>query len=104
VNVELTPRLIDLVRSDTPDGFELFYMLIQEEAGAQGLLPKHARKWIEAAYDARDKKKGLLVEAFRGSTKTTTFMAFLAYRIGLEPHRANLVVQVGDDIASVLHP
>jgi hypothetical protein len=63
-------------------------------------LPPHARKWVNAIYSARKKGKGVVIEAFRGSTKTTTLTTFVAYRIGLEPQRANLIIQVGDDIAT----
>jgi len=52
-------------------------------------------------YEARQQGKGIVVEAFRGSTKTTTVTnTFTAFRIGQEPHRANLLIQVGDDIAT----
>jgi hypothetical protein len=45
--------------------------------------------------------RGIVIEAFRGSTKTTTVtITFCAFRIGHEPHRANLLIQVGDDIAT----
>ena len=40
-----------------------------------------------------------MFEAFRGSTKTTTFMTYLGYQVGLYPEKSNLVIQVGDDIA-----
>jgi phage terminase large subunit-like protein len=41
-----------------------------------------------------------VVEAFRGSAKTTIVtQAFTLFRIGHEPERANLLIQVGDDIA-----
>ena len=45
--------------------------------------------------------RGIVIEAFRGSTKTTSItVTFCAFRIGHEPHRANLIVQVGDDSAT----
>lgn len=43
---------------------------------------------------------GVVIEASRELTKTTVITNyFTAFRIGHEPHRANLLVQVGDDIA-----
>ena len=52
-------------------------------------------------YEAREEGKGVVIEAFRGSTKTTTLtIAFTAFRIGKEPQKANLLIQVGDDTAS----
>ena len=45
--------------------------------------------------------RGIVIEAFRGSTKTTTVtITFCAFRIGHEPHRANLIIQVGDPSAA----
>jgi len=91
---DITPQIKEIL-SDSPKGFDLFYAFIH---GAP--LPKHALAWIEALYIAREKKRGIVIEAFRGSTKTTTLTTYLAYRIGLEPQKANLIIQVGDDIAS----
>lgn len=43
---------------------------------------------------------GIVIEASRELTKTTSITNyFTAFRIGHEPHRANLLIQVGDDIA-----
>jgi len=88
-------KIVDTVRGDSPKGFAYFYSLVHGKK-----IPKHALKWITAIYDARKKGKGVVIEAFRGSTKTTTMTTFVAYRIGLEPQRANLIIQVGDDIAT----
>ncbi|KKL58303.1 hypothetical protein LCGC14_2226740, partial [marine sediment metagenome] len=80
---------------DNPDGFDAFYSVIHNVQ-----LPSHARVWIEEIYKARkDSNKGTVIEAFRGSTKTTTMLTFVAFRIGLEPTKANLIVQVSDDSA-----
>ena len=77
---------------DTPTGFQNFY-----EAIHQIKLPDHARGWIDAVY--KDEGKNFLIEAFRGSTKTTTFVTFLAYKVGLYPERANMIIQVSDESA-----
>jgi hypothetical protein len=51
--------------------------------------------------DVGQTPRGIVVEAFRGSTKTTTVTAtFCAFRIGHEPHKSNLIIQVGDDSAA----
>lgn len=83
--------------SDSPQEFGRFYSLIYERP-----LPQHAmRDWIVPLYKARDEGKGLVVTAFRGSTKTTTLsIAFAAFRIGLEPSKSCLLVQAGDRLAS----
>ena len=80
---------------DQPLGFAAFYSAIHETP-----IPDHAYKWIEEIYKAReDSNKGIVIEAFRGSTKTTTMLTFVAFRIGLEPHKSNLIIQVSDDSA-----
>ncbi|MHC4687082.1 MAG: hypothetical protein ACYTEW_22655, partial [Planctomycetota bacterium] len=80
---------------DNALGFDAFYSVIHDSP-----LPRHAFKWIEEIYAAReDSNKGLVIEAFRGSTKTTTMLTFVAFRIGLEPTKANLIIQVSDDSA-----
>ena len=84
------------VGEDSPRSFAAFYELVF------GVIPPKfvIKEWIEPLYEARVDGKGIVIEAFRGSTKTTTLtIAFTAYRIGKEPHRANLLIQVGDDTA-----
>ena len=85
---------LDKIREDSAAGFARFYYHIHATK-----LPRHAYRWIKELYNAKKKSKGIVIEAFRGSTKTTTFTSFMAYQIGLHPHKANLIIQVGDDIA-----
>ncbi|MEX1247213.1 MAG: hypothetical protein WEA61_01920 [Anaerolineales bacterium] len=82
---------------DDPEGFERFYQLIFERE-----LPAHARvDWVEPLYAARAADKGLVVEAFRGSSKTTTLsIAFSAFRLGQEPHKSVLLIQAGNTMAA----
>ena len=88
---EEAQKIRDIIYSDTPDGYIAFY------ATVHGIEPpKHVVDWIEQVYTAREQGKGIICEAFRGSTKTTTFATFLAYRIGLEPHKSSLIIQVSD--------
>jgi predicted phage terminase large subunit-like protein len=90
--------LISLAQTaDSPDSFAAFYHLVHGKR-----MPKHAlEEWVRPLYEAREGKKGVVIQAFRGSTKTTTLtVTFAAYRIGKEPQRANLLVQVGDDTAA----
>lgn len=87
--------LYELVHSDTPAGYEVFYGLIHNR-----LLPGHARKWISHIYECRRLGKDWGIEAFRGSTKTTTItVTYLAYQLGLRPHLEWAVFQAGDDMA-----
>lgn len=92
---ERAQQLAELIRSDTPRGFEAFY------TGLYGRpLPRHARRWIQMAYWARAQNKGIVIKAFRGSTKTTTITnAFAAYRTLCEPDKNGLLLQVADGIA-----
>lgn len=72
-----------LFYSDAPE-----YESVVEEIKAQFL-------------DVGQVARGIVIEAFRGSTKTTTVtITFCAFRIGHDPVRANLLIQVGDDIAT----
>ena len=90
---EETRRVVDAILSDTPRGFEIYYMLAYGRA-----LPPHARLWINTAYAARAAEMGTVIYAFRGSTKTTTLTnAFLSYRQLLEPEKPNLLIQASDD-------
>lgn len=83
--------------ADSPEGFTHFYALVFKRE-----LPRHALdEWVRPLYRARSAGKGLVVEAFRGSSKTTTLtVAFTAYRIGREPHRSNLIIQASDEQAA----
>lgn len=87
---------VELARTDTLDGFEAFYKIIHGNE-----LPKHCRAWVAHMMLAHGESKGALIWAWRGSWKTTTIsVTFTAWRIGLEPERANLVIQANDDSAN----
>ena len=81
--------------SDSAEGYGYFYQVVYGRR-----LPAHAKKWVEAIYEAEANGRGAVIEAFRGSTKTTTVTTGLAaFKIGHRPHTSNLLVQVGDEIA-----
>ena len=84
-------RLREVIQSDTPEGFARFYEAIYNQS-----LPAHALEWVRRAYAAREKHMGVVIEAFYGSTKTTTMNGMEAYQIGLHPERAYLRIQEGD--------
>lgn len=90
-------QLIARAREFSEDGFAAFY-----EHQYKRPLPNHARKdWIPTLFTAYKSGKGIVAEAFRGSTKSTTLtICFTAYFIGHHPYSSNLLIQVGDDIAS----
>jgi predicted phage terminase large subunit-like protein len=82
--------------SDDPQAFYSFFKVVFNKD-----ITKHGRQWIETLYSAKAENKYCGIMAFRGSAKTTTLtIAFTAWRIGKEPHKSNLLIQVGDDIAS----
>lgn len=89
---DLEPGLVP----DNPQGFAQFYELIFERS-----LPRHARdEWVEPLYAAHAEGQGLVVEAFRGSSKTTTLsVAFTAFRLGQEPYNSVLLIQASDQAA-----
>jgi phage terminase large subunit-like protein len=64
-------------------------------------LHSEGEKWIQNAYEAHKQGKGLLQECHRESGKTTVFSKFfLAFRIGHEPHKVNMVIRINDDKAN----
>ena len=83
--------------ADDPRGFAAFYQSLFARA-----LPRHAlHEWIIPLYAARLRRKGLVVFAFRGSSKTTTLtIAFTAFRIGHRPSASNLIIQASDPAAA----
>lgn len=87
-------ELRELGRTDSIEGFLTFYDFVHDQA-----LPEHAIEWVEKLYEAKEQGLGIVIEAFRGSTKTTTFTTFIAHQIGLYPHKANLLLQVSDETA-----
>jgi len=81
--------------NDNPKGFDAFYELIFGNR-----LPRHLYKFIEDIYAAKERDRASLIFAFRGSWKTTTIsVGFVAFRIGHDPERANLIVQANDSSA-----
>src|SRR4051812_37338500 len=95
VTVTLDEKIRLRVQADTPDGYELFYTLIHNRQ-----LPKHARRMVEHIYAARAAGEDAGLEAFRGSTKTTTVITFIAYQIGLHPELEWVLFQAGEESAA----
>lgn len=95
MNAAEQKRLHELVLSDTPEGFEVYYSLARRLP-----LPRHARGWVRRAYEAYWRGHGTCLFAFRGSSKTETITQMLtSYRIGIYPERSSLLIQVGDGSA-----
>ena len=88
-------RLQELVYSDTPEGFEVYYSLSRMLP-----LPRHVRDWVRRAFQNRWKGIGTVIYAFRGSSKTESItQALTSYEIGLHPEQSSLLIQVGDGSA-----
>jgi len=88
--------LVLATTEDSPRSFAAFYKLIHGNT-----IPDHQMRQIEHIYAAKAEDRGALLFAWRGSWKTTTIsVTFTAYRIGKEPHRANLIIQANDDSAN----
>lgn len=87
--------LAEMAREDSPEGYFSFYTIM---TGAEP--PDHVKKWIRGLYADKENDRGSLVFAFRGSWKTTSVsMLFVAYRMGLEPWKSNLILQNNDATA-----
>lgn len=84
-------KIEELARMDNADGFTVFYNLVHKNP-----LPKHAMEWVEAFYKAKDAERGLIVKAFRGSTKSTTFATICAHQLGIHPDGSVIVVRGSD--------
>lgn len=90
---DLAP-VLEVIRTETEEGVKAFYALIRNEP-----VPSHAEEWIDVAFEEfrAHRQVRYINEAFRGSTKTTTFTeVFVAWQIGLHPERSNLIVQASD--------
>ena len=81
---------------DDEEGYSHFFWCVFGKE-----LPQHAKEWVKSVYDAKNLRKGRVIEAFRGSAKTTIVtIGFTLFRIGHDPTKANLLIQVGDDTAN----
>jgi len=88
---------VEIARSaNDPESFEAFYQLLWDRA-----IPPHAKaEWLRPIYQARAGNKGIIIEAFRGSSKTTTLtITYLMFQIGKSPEKSNLLIQNSDEAA-----
>ena len=56
-------------------------------------------EWIRKMYEARESGKGVVIEAFRGSTKTLTMDTFVAFRTGQDPSGSSLIIRASGHAA-----
>lgn len=95
VDINKKNQLITRARVDSVEGYKAFYELLH------GFTPPlHVVREIETIYKAHEEGIGSVVFAWRGSWKSVSIsVTFLAYRIGIEPHKTNMVVSANDDSA-----
>ncbi|MBW8034512.1 MAG: hypothetical protein FVQ79_02280 [Planctomycetes bacterium] len=76
-----------------PVGYESFYEVIMQQP-----LPFHARPWVRGLFTALEEGlRGLMLQAFRGSTKTTIISyLFTAFRLGHRPQGSSLIIRIND--------
>lgn len=95
IDINHRNELADRARADSVDGYKAFYELLHGFPP-----PEHIIREIECIYKAHGEGVGAVVFAWRGSWKSVSIsVTFLAYRIGLEPHKTNMVVSANDDSA-----
>lgn len=89
-------ELLARAKADSPDGFFAYY------EGKYGFPPpQQAQRWIHRIYEGHEQNLGFTLNGHRGSWKTITIsVCFLEYRIGLEPHKTNLVIRASDVTAN----
>ena len=109
--------LIEQVKRAIPDSeleaaaFEARAALAREKDDAEGFghffwcitgheLAPYAREyWVREIYAAHEDNTGVLLEAFRGSTKSTIGMCFDLFRIGHNPKGSVLIIGANDSAA-----
>ena len=87
--------LAQRAHTDSPEGYAAFYELIHSFPP-----PEHVMREIQTIYRAHEQGIGSVIFAWRGSWKSVSIsVTFMAYRIGMEPHKTNMVVSANDDSA-----
>jgi len=89
-------RLIDHAKNhkDPVIRFAAFYTAIHNNAP-----PNHSLVWLAKMFKAKEKDLGVVIKAFRGSTKSTTFNTFGAWITGEQPSGGSLIIR-GTDAAA----
>ena len=96
--LERIARLMSAIAEDNPRSFAAFYQIIHGNE-----MPRHGMRWIKKMYKMYAEGKGILIWAARTFRKTTTLaVTFVAYRIGKEPGKANLIVSSNDPNADLI--
>jgi hypothetical protein len=82
-------------KSDSPQGYAAFYELIHGFTS-----PKHVMEQVTLIHKSHGEGVGTVVFAARGFWKSVSLsVTFVAWRVGLEPHKTNVIVSANDDSA-----
>lgn len=65
-------------------------------------IPAHTEGWVEGLFEAHEQGKGVMLEGFRGSIKSTLMMTFSLFLIGHRPWGSGLLVGANDTSAAKL--
>lgn len=94
--LEKRARATLAAKENTPDGFAHFYFVVYGRE-----CPRFAlERWIPRLYEAQKEGVGLMLEAWRGSTKSTVLQAFCWYQLGWKPEGSGMIVAASDDAAT----
>jgi hypothetical protein len=78
------------------EGFAHFYW-----CGTQHELPPYARDtWVPALVDAKNFSTGVILEGFRGATKSTVIFWWVLYVLGKRPVGSTILVRINDAAAA----
>jgi hypothetical protein len=93
---EETEAMLAEVYKDTPLGYKIFYRFLWNRK-----VPSHCMEWVERIYSEERADRPVFLEAFRGSTKSTTITVTLAaYKIGNYPNKCGYIVNAVDEKAN----
>ena len=88
-------EILSRVRTDSPEGYCAFY------EGLHGIKPPwQVVQWVNEIYTAHEQGLGYTLNGYRGSWKSVSISVdFMAWRIGNEPRKTNLIISANDDSA-----
>lgn len=65
-------------------------------------LPRHTRAWVKETLRAYENESGVLLEGFRGSTKSTSALTVCEYLLGKFPWKSGLITAATESDANAL--
>lgn len=86
MNVHVRGQLVSVLPVGL-DGFKHYYFCKHKRE-----LPPHAEVWVKALLEAHFDETGVMIEGFRGSTKSTVTATMVEYLSGKYPERSSLII------------